>query len=882
MYICQGPSAALYFVSPAHDPQLNILDDEQSRFSIYRTEIGHFALGEALSDEKLVELCRAHGDSIGSLKLLVSHSSAKVHEPQTNNSLSPSANTVPPPVLPNYGTAASCAPLRPRRRSRSRHGSLSSSEQLTTEVSAGYEADLDSAEREPHRPTAVRPLPQIGSLASSIPHSPGRRPNGPARATSPKPSRSNTPSPPASSDRTREPVVQDRFGNIVPAPPPPPPLSPLRSNFAINDDDVLMPPPRRHTRADSDAAAERQRALEASEHQMPSTAQRLRNPGHLENRPSRDTLRDRRTRPTLPQQRLDADDSMGRPDSWVYASRHNDASPSTSQDPESSPSTQPRQSPAKPRIARHQQQLSPRYKSSAPYSNRTLNIPAPPRNPPPNVPLMSPESRAGPSRVAGQPVPANFVVTWKGEQKGDQKLTPTSASAPWTRSIKGAKSMDSLRASSIPSTLQPGRRANGGQLPITRSNNNLGYAPKPTGATPRPLPSKNGSSSSQYASRTSSSGYNGGYMSPNGTDPFPRPHSALGDAASPSSSYQRPHPDSVYPSDFAGYGRSPPTLSPTLPLVPSRQNSRPSDNMTGISSVISPPQSPTSPQSPRSLPRMMDGRVRQSFGESSSETLNAEDRGWLLKAVMDSAEGGESTVVPPHRVEQKPPLPPPSYPPLSSYGNYDYDSDRESEEGGTMWQKPPVERPILTVHIEGTNGQSVPLSSSTSSGSQSTQQPPARRGRGRGSTFTDAREASWAPRPPPEDVYERLEEFFPEHDLDKPVIEANSGGTSPTVGEILPPPAPPPSATDTILPVPPIPGVAERSRMRGKKSIRIVAEEHKRRINRVSRQDPAVNSTVLRKRSTKLWGSKVEEVTPGQARATLGANPDSPSGGPSE
>jgi len=40
-----------------------------------------------------------------------------------------------------------------------------------------------------------------------------------------------------------------------------------------------------------------------------------------------------------------------------------------------------------------------------------------------------------------------------------------------------------------------------------------------------------------------------------------------------------------------------------------------------------------------------------------------------------------------------------------------------------------------------------------------------------------------APRPPLEDVYDHLEEFFPNHDLDKPVIEASSGETSPTAVE---------------------------------------------------------------------------------------------------
>lgn len=135
----------------------------------------------------------------------------------------------------------------------------------------------------------------------------------------------------------------------------------------------------------------------------------------------------------------------------------------------------------------------------------------------------------------------------------------------------------------------------------------------------------------------------------------------------------------------------------------------------------------------------------------------------------------------------------------------------------------------------------------------------------RGSTFTDMLDYTWAPRPPPEDVYERLEEFFPNHDLDKPVIEASSGGTSPTAAEqtMIPPPA-----------------MNDKSRVKSKKSIRIVAEEHKKRIDRTSRADASI-STVLRKRSTKLWGSRLEEVTTAQAKAGLAASlPDSPSGGP--
>jgi hypothetical protein len=122
-------------------------------------------------------------------------------------------------------------------------------------------------------------------------------------------------------------------------------------------------------------------------------------------------------------------------------------------------------------------------------------------------------------------------------------------------------------------------------------------------------------------------------------------------------------------------------------------------------------------------------------------------------------------------------------------------------------------------------------------------------------------------------VYNRLEDFFPEHDLDMPVIEATSGTGSPTNAEYSAAPAVP----DKDKP--------EKGLTRGKKSIRIVAEEHKKRIDRTSRPDNLAN--VLRKRSTKLWGSRLEEVTTEQAKAEYAralyvkpAPPESPSGGP--
>ncbi|QRW27219.1 STE/STE11 kinase [Rhizoctonia solani] len=134
-----------------------------------------------------------------------------------------------------------------------------------------------------------------------------------------------------------------------------------------------------------------------------------------------------------------------------------------------------------------------------------------------------------------------------------------------------------------------------------------------------------------------------------------------------------------------------------------------------------------------------------------------------------------------------------------------------------------------------------------------------------------------------------LDQFFPNHDLDKPVIDAPSGGTSPITTE-APPMAGP------VAPLIGGPGVR-----RHKKSIRVVAAERKKmleRINAAKIQQPPIDdsatympdsdsatlqpgtmvpvSNILRKRSTKMWGGRVEEVTPGSAALGAGASPNVP------
>jgi hypothetical protein len=90
-------------------------------------------------------------------------------------------------------------------------------------------------------------------------------------------------------------------------------------------------------------------------------------------------------------------------------------------------------------------------------------------------------------------------------------------------------------------------------------------------------------------------------------------------------------------------------------------------------------------------------------------------------------------------------------------------------------------------------------------------------------------------RPPPEEVHDRLEEYFERLQLDEPLGETSS----------------------TSLDRPPLPAIQSaptKSRSKHKKSIRLVAAQHTSRIT-----DP----NMRRKRSTKLWGSRVEDVSSG-------------------
>ncbi|KAJ7293494.1 MAP kinase [Mycena rebaudengoi] len=808
--------------------KLNIFDEEDQRhFSIYRTEIGSFAIGEALSDDKLFDLCRELADDKGSLKLLVSHTSA-----------------------------------RPKPRSRSRNGSVSSaSENPPPEISAGYEADLDNHDRDRAtiRPND-HPLPFPGTSVNGL-AVPSSSSNGrtPTRPTSPLPqsSRSSSPLPPA---RAAAPLM-DKYGQLIPPPPPPPPLSPNRASFAVSDDNSLTPPGTQlHARVASDAsaaAAEREQRTRAGIGGIGRTYS-----GRTRTETSQG--RDRRRVKTAPHQ-SDVEDSPGQSaDSWVMVNSgsHDSEHPLTPAEARHSPSSAAR--------AAARQQLSPnsRYKPTSPYTGRPLAIPAAPRNPPPSIPATSPESRP-PSRPAGHP----------GPEKSDQRPMPTS-SATWSRLTKGTKSMDNLRGvfNNHPSNLTPGGviRANGIQNPSILSAGtptSLGAAKSYDARHVRPLPIQGGSSHSTSLDFGPPRSHTSTLMSPN-NDPYPRPQSALGDTmTSPNQRYQRQFATSGFGTTLEGdYARSPRAPSPphqyassTLPYRASR------DRASEVRNGSDP--SPVSPRSPRYI-----SRERRPGSSSSSHGTNdapALDTGsdvslpdWAKQFANANSEA--STLMPETSTYI------PSTSDSRTFISTTSESDSDQEETGTgisgMWMiRPTAERPksilrpALTVQTAQTqNGVHPPVSGggppshhptfalSSESASTSTPQrpsspPPPRK---RVSTFT-VEDSTWA-RPPAEDVYERLEEFFPEHDLDKPVIEASSGGTSPT---------------NTDQPAPPV--AAPTARVKGKKSIRLVAQERKKYIDRTSRVGDGMTN-IQRKRSTKLWGSRVEEVD-------TSSQPESPS-----
>jgi len=843
----------------------------------------------------------------------------------------------------------------------------------------------------------MRPPPSKSMAAAfkNFPSSPdrGRRPSAPPpRPMSPL----YTLRPASPSTNTRNPGVEvppnriDQHGSITPKQPPaPPPLSP---NCVTADANALTPPVQtRHSRSGSDAAAQREQILEASENQLEKQWQQQREErGQLGGPRDRGevTRKERGQRDKQPPVDVDEASDKASAADWVFVPNDTPRAASKSQDGL-------RGSPSVPKDRSRNQNYSP-FKQAG-YGPRPP-IPNPPRNPPPPPPVGGSDARPSSSRGgAGQAVPSKWVVGWKADQKAPPVSTPQ-----WNR--MAAKSMTDLRNATFnnhPSNLQPGQRR-GNQLPVTKpperregvsipipsnthgDGSSSGREPnatylvglpksyEPHRTPPRPLP-KQGSSSQttlnysqspphQYGTRVPplpSPPTNGftNLISSSG-EPYPRPQSAFGNSVTSSTPqrYQNRHPSNDNDDNDAlhsphpmsplrqgaingrlGFGREEGTSVQQstsrhgLRLNPNAlgtYSARPSDSYGGSETPRTPPRSPASPRSPKhsSRPTTADtpgGLYTSASGSSllndadgsinSNETLRQDNHQWI-RQMLDS---NSATLIPkaldigqsPIPVPPLPPLPPiPSQLQNSQSQSTADESDSDDDGGGTLWQTKPAPKspqpksssdkslsrgPQLTLQTDKISNLP-PSSFRNNISSRASEHPVASRPppdpphserrlappspnsgklRQRGSTFTD-NEYTWAPRPAAEEVYNRLEDFFPEHDLDMPVIEATSGTGSPTAAEY--PAAPPVPDKDK----------PEKGLTRGKKSIRIVAEEHKKRIDRTSRPDNLAN--VLRKRSTKLWGSRLEEVTTEQAKAEYARAlyakpppaPESPSGGP--
>ncbi|KAF8632574.1 hypothetical protein AX15_001784 [Amanita polypyramis BW_CC] len=853
-------------------------DEEQGQYSIYKTEIGDFAIGNALTEDQLYALCRDRGDNKGSLKFLVSHKNAVVHE-EPHRPYTPVINSIPPPVLPNFPSS----PLRINPRSRSRHGSASSTSEPMTAEANGYEADLDNADKEKDKPsTRHQQQPshpnqlQSQSVLRKV-SSPPLRPSSPLKTSS---------SPPVSVERSRqhEPDISlaDIYVHCKSVSSNPPSHSPVRLNFPIFEEGTLLPstsvPLPIHS--SPDICGEREQTLRSPEQYIDAKdwGARPQQPPQNLHKPRSNSPKEEIPFPV----REHRNELKQELDDWTFVSSpaETESSNTLTQDHRISPTAN-----------RQRQHNSPvRYAGPNTYSGR---IKAANRVPP-----------APPVRHAAVPLPPTYLVTWKGEEGGNRRNGLSSpSSTPRLGLSKSAKSMDNLRAGLSP--YATGYRRN--PLLVSRPNHGLhrenNYYNSVVAATlpksyehsrpVRPLPlqgsTHNPSLDPSPHNHKPPYPYNLS-LSPN-NDPLARPQPVNGETTSPSSSSLR------HPNDLLENTRPPRSISPRPRRIPvagtsySRHwhNDRSTDAYSGPeTSRTTPPRSPASPLSPQypSHTNGVDGILSSKHGildedelsakvtNGSEATLRHEDRIKMSELLGNNSESTLIAARMPEVDKATPPSPGSTTTattltsPASSY-NSGYDDDSDSEPGTMLWKKrpedvkPQMRGPALTVQI-GKTGENVSREQLSRANASEAFQDTALRGY----TFTDMGDSTWAPRPLPEDVYDRLEEFFPEHDLDKPVIEASSGSTSPTAAE------PASSLAQSTRP-PEVPG--KKSGVKARKSIRYVAEDFKKRIDRKAANTSTYSNI---KRNTKLWGSKVEEVTTAQARGSSTVSETSPSNAP--
>ncbi len=689
--------------------------------------------------------------------------------------------------------------------------------------------------------------------------------------------------------------------------PPAPPSSPHRPSFPSHGDlSPSLPVPsdrHRHARSGSDAGADRELSSRTNDAHAEGSY-RLRNGHHsslthLKSPPSRDNVRTQSRRPTYD------DDDNGQEIIMPNGGRSgNDFE---------------RHSPTLQRRNQYGQ------RPTSPYTSRSHMTQNPARGLPAGLPPVAPSETRPMTKIRGQLPLGNAFVPYNFAESAHKKQPPTSSTSWPSRLAKNStKSMDNLKFASQSGSSRRTPIPPTPQLPIMSNTNtrDVAYSPSSTlslsgmpksyDTSPRfvrPLPQKGlppgnsfdiPSASSQYSSRA----YPPTLTSPN-YEPFPRPQSAASDAISPTRSIPHSHSPVIYGSslDLGEHNRSPRTVSPNRSYHSpgfmggggGGPRPRPTNGDRSDGPDHSPP--PLTPQDPQldergivdpSPPLSPRGIVDKDSNSSSELTLKEDGQRYFAKLLGNATPTGTQVTSPTSEQTRPGKRLTPSPPPLErndSSSTYAYDDDDyDSYIGGGTWIVKPepgknAARPPLKVQIEA------PTRSSTAEEDERPELPPkdippsrpppvdpnllrvqARRPE---STFIDPDSDNWAPRPPPENIYEELEKFFPKHDLDKPVIEASSGDTSPT-------------NVEPVAALPPMPIPDDRGRIRAKKSIRLVAQEHKKRIDRTSKAADAIaqKDNMMRKRSTKLWGSRLEEVTTLRNNSTISL-PESPSGGPS-
>jgi mitogen-activated protein kinase kinase kinase len=165
---------------------------------------------------------------------------------------------------------------------------------------------------------------------------------------------------------------------------------------------------------------------------------------------------------------------------------------------------------------------------------------------------------------------------------------------------------------------------------------------------------------------------------------------------------------------------------------------------------------------------------------------------------------------------------------------------------------------------------------------------------------------AWAYRPPVEQVYENLEEFFPGHDLDKPIIDAGISGPSSAIsspsseqtGFLIsgsgkgsestsanPVVATQATSHQAALPSHVQPEAGRRFNQ-NRKSMRMVAADRQSRMKRGESAAKAASANagatekadkektaekLARRKSTKVWGRRIQEVTSAEADALASA-----------